>query len=74
MKDPNAPWVWAVVAALLFLIVPYFLAGSATLVWGLPVWFLVSSAAAVVLAVVTAVVISRRWSLASRTLGEKEED
>ena len=74
MKDPNAWWVCAVIAALLFVIVPYFFAGSTALVWGVPVWFVVCAGAAVLLAVFTAVVINRRWNLARRALGEREED
>jgi membrane protein YdbS with pleckstrin-like domain len=66
MKDPNAFWVWAVIIALLFLIVPYFFARSTVVIWGLPLWFLVSSAAAVVLAVFTAIIIWFRWSLECR--------
>ena len=72
MKDPNSFWVWAVVAALLFLIVPYLFGRSSVLIWGLPLWFVVSAGAAVFLAVFTAVVICSRWSLVKSALHEDE--
>ena len=62
------------IVALLFLIVPYLFAGSTALVWGVPLWFVVCVGAAAFLAVFTAAVIHRRWNLANRTLGERDED
>ena len=73
MKDPNAIWVWAVALGLLFITVPYLFAGSfAPLIWGLPLWFIVSLASALILAVFTVLIIRRRWSLAKHILDEKE--
>ena len=72
MKDPNSFRVWAIIIALLFVIVPYFFVGSTVLLWGLPLWFLVSVASAVVLAVLTAVIICSRWSLAKSVLNKEE--
>lgn len=72
-KDPNALWVWAVILGLVFVTVPYFFTDSSErLVWGLPLWFIVSLVSALLLAVVTALVIRFRWSLAKSILGEEE--
>lgn len=72
-KEPAQWWIWAIVALLTFLCVPYFFAGTyEPLVFGIPLWFLTALTAAFALTVFTVYVVLYQWRLAETTLGEKE--
>lgn len=74
MKEPLQTWIWITFSILLFFTVPYFFAGThEPLVFGLPLWFLVSLAMCILVVAFAGYVILRQWRLAGAIL-ENEED
>jgi hypothetical protein len=73
-KEPAQLWIWATIALLVFLCVPYFFAGTyEPLVFGIPLWFLTVLIAALALTGFTVYVVLCQWRLAATTLGENED-
>jgi hypothetical protein len=73
-REPAQLWIWAIIAVLLFLCVPYFFAGTyEPLLLGIPLWFLSVLAAALALTGFTVYIVLRQWRLAETTLGENED-
>jgi hypothetical protein len=73
-KEPAQFWIWAIIAVLLFLCVPYFFAGTyEPLIFGIPLWFLLVLVATLALTAFTVYIVLRQWRLAATILGEKED-
>jgi hypothetical protein len=73
-KEPAQLWIWAIIATLIFLCVPFFFAGTyEPLVLGIPLWFLTVLAAALALTAFTVYIVLRQWRLAVTILGENED-
>ena len=73
-REPAQLWIWTIIAFLIFLCVPYFFAGTyEPLILGIPLWFIIVLAAALVLTGFTMYVVLRQWRLAETTLGEEED-
>jgi hypothetical protein len=80
MQDPNSRWFWLAIGAFTFLCVPFPFVGRAVLaltgltaeraLFGLPLWFWITVAAACALVVVTIFGL-RRWDL--RALDEDRD-
>jgi hypothetical protein len=63
-REPGSPLFWLVIAALLFVVVPYgFMGASEPRWWLLPVWFHLSLGASVAIAALSAWRIWRSWRL-----------
>ena len=63
-KEPGNPLFWIIVAALLFVIVPYFYAGSSEpRMAGLPVWFHLSVLATLIISGLSVWRIWQHWRL-----------
>jgi hypothetical protein len=63
-REPGHPLFWMFVAALLFVVVPYYYAGSSEpRIAGLPLWFYLSLAATVTIAVLSVWRIWKHWRL-----------
>ena len=74
IKEPLQAWIWITFSILLFFTVPFFFAGAyEPFVFGLPLWFLSSLAASVLVVAFAGYVILRHWRLAGAIL-EGEED
>ncbi len=71
MKEPARVWIWTIFAVLLFLCVPYGFVGTyQPLIFGIPLWFLLTLSASLVLNGFTIYVVLRHWRLAPFILDE----
>ena len=71
LREPARAWIWATFVLLLFVCVPYGFVGSYhPLVFGLPLWFLVTLLGSFLLGGFTMYVAVRHWRLAAFILDE----
>lgn len=71
LREPARIWIWATFIILLFICVPYGFVGSyQPLVFGLPLWFLVTLLGSFLLGGFTMYVAVRHWRLAAFILNE----
>ena len=71
MKEPARVWIWGIFVLLLFLCVPYGFVGTyEPLIFGIPLWFLLTLGASFVLSGFTIYVVLRHWRLAPFILDE----
>ena len=74
MRDPNTTGLWIGIGVLVVLCVPYPFAGRADpLVFGVPLWFLITIAASIALVAATIRGI-RRWNLSALVDEHAEHD
>ena len=71
LREPAHVWIWATFIILLFICVPYGFVGTyQPLVFGLPLWFLVTLLGSFFLGGFTMYVAVRHWRLAAVILDE----
>lgn len=71
MKEPARVWIWGIFVVLLFLCVPYgFVGRYDPLIFGIPLWFLLTLGASFVLSGFTIYVVLCHWRLAPFILDE----
>ena len=74
LREPARTWIWASFVVLLFGCVPYGFVGSyQPLVFGLPLWFLVTLLGSFLLGGFTMYVALRHWRLAAFILDEETD-
>ncbi len=73
-KEPARAWIWATFVFLLFMCVPYGFVGTyQPLVFGIPLWFLLTLLGSLLLGGFTMYVTFRHWRLASFILDEETD-
>ena len=71
MKEPARLWIWICFVSLLIVCVPYSFVGAYTpLVFGLPLWLLLTLGASLVFSAFTIYIALRHWYLAPIVLDE----
>ena len=74
LREPARAWIWGTFVILLFVCVPYGFVGSyQPLVFGLPLWFLVTLLGSLLLGGFTMYVAFRHWRLAAFILDEEAD-
>ncbi len=74
LREPARAWIWVTFIGLLFMCVPYGFVGTyQPLVFGLPLWFLVTLLGSFLLGGFTMYVAVRHWRLAAFILDEEHE-
>lgn len=74
LREPARVWIWGTFVVLLFLCVPYGFVGTyRPLVFGLPLWLLLTLLGSFLLGGFTMYVASRHWRLAAFILDEETD-
>ena len=74
LREPARAWIWVTFVVLLFICVPYGFVGTyQPLVFGLPLWFLLTLLGSFLLGGFTMYVAVRHWRLAAFILDEEHE-
>ena len=74
LREPARAWIWITFVVLLFICVPYGFVGTyQPLVFGLPLWFLVTLLGSFLLGGFTMYVAVRHWRLAAFIIDEEHE-